>query len=127
MLRKESDADVCAPVVASIAPVSSSNRVGVNETLGRQSPYLEDLGGNDLFAYAADCGVDEYSIGIPENPADDNHSAERRHSDAEPLSAKRLGDDLVCTISEDQTVNSPLDYSSLTELAELDLYNKSEY
>ena len=62
-----------------------------------------------------------------ENPSNDNHSAERRDGDAEPILAKRLGVDYVGVSSGNHSESVTLDYSCLMELEEPDLYNKSEY
>jgi hypothetical protein len=54
--------------------------------------------------------------------------AERPLADeSEVPSAKKLRDNFVGRVTEDQTVNDPLDYSLLMELDEVDLYNKSAY
>ena len=110
-----------------LLPVRSSKRVRVDESQEGKSPDHNDLGGDDLIVDNDEYAVDEFPKRKSENPADGDHSAKRRDSDGEPLLAKRLRDDYVANISEDQTVNQPLDYSCLMELDELDLYNKSEY
>ena len=103
------------------------NNVRVRQSRKDKSPDHNDPGGDGLTVNMSEYTVDEFPKRKSENPANDYHSAKRRDGDAEPILVKRMGVEYVGAISADQFENITLDYSSLLELEEPDLYNKSEY
>ena len=121
------DARANSPAPGDTVPIVSENTIPVGHSQEDKSPDHNDLGGKDLFVSISEYTVEEFPKSKSENPANDNHSAERRDGDAEPILAKRLEVDYVGVSSEHHSESVTLDHSSLMELEEPDLYNKSEY